>query len=140
MSEFSEIVPSSEFIKVLLIEDDPVTRWMVRLALKKQCYLATSKNAEYALDLYHGYKPHFVLLDINLPGMDGKAFLQRLMRIDPQAYVVMFSSQNTAHNIEESINSGAKGFISKPFTQDILLEHISTCIDERQVARRDEYL
>ncbi len=113
--------------KVLLIEDDPVTRWMVRLALKSECVLATAQDAGKAVSLYLSYRPDMVLLDIGLPGRDGKELLVRLMKIDPGAYVVMFSSQDTAQNVVETIQNGARGFISKPFSRNKLMEYVHAC-------------
>jgi len=49
------------------------------------------------------------------------------MRIDPVAYIVMFSSQDSPENIVETVQKGAKGFISKPFTKEEILKHVSSC-------------
>ncbi len=113
--------------RVLLVEDDPVTRWLVRVALKGTCVLMTAPDAGMAISSYHSYKPDLVLLDIGLPDCDGKELLSRLMRIDPGAYIVMFSSQNAAETIAETIEEGAKGYITKPFTNDAILQYVRTC-------------
>lgn len=113
--------------KVLLVEDDPITRWLVRVALKGECMLATAPDAGKAISSYHAHQPDMVLLDIGLPGRDGKDLLDRLMLIDPGAYIVMFSSESSPENIAETVEKGAKGFIAKPFTKEEILEHISAC-------------
>jgi two-component system chemotaxis response regulator CheY len=113
--------------KVLLVEDDPVTRWMVRLALKGECLLATACDAGKAISSYLAYKPDMVLLDINLPDRNGKDLIQYLLRIDPGAHIIMFSSQNTPEAVEDSLRQGAKGFIAKPFNRDELLRYIARC-------------
>ena len=113
--------------KVLLVEDDPITRWLVRVALKGECILTTAPEADKAMQSYRAYKPDMVLLDIGLPGRDGKELLDALMQIDPRAYIIMFSSQDSPENIVETVQKGAKGFISKPFSKTEILKHISTC-------------
>ncbi len=113
--------------KVLLVEDDPVTRWLVRVALKGECVLLTAPDAGKAINSYHTHKPDMVLLDIGLPDCDGKELLTRLIHMDPGAYVVMFSSQDEPQNIFETIQNGAKGFIVKPFSKDAILEHVEIC-------------
>ena len=113
--------------KVLLIEDDPVTRWMVRVALKGECVLMTAPDAGKAISSYHAYKPDMVLLDIGLPDRDGIDLLTRLLRIDPGAHIIMFSSQSSPEIVVETLNKGAKGFIAKPFTRDNILKHVSAC-------------
>lgn len=123
--------------RVLLIEDDPVTRWMVRLALKGSCVLSTAPDAGKAISAYHACQPDLVLLDIGLPGRDGKDLLSHLMRMDPGAYVVMFSSQDTAENLVETVQKGAKGFITKPFHREDILKHVSSCPLGQTLARKE---
>lgn len=113
--------------KVLLVEDDPVTRWMVRSALKDECFLMTAQDAGKAIATYQSYKPDMVLLDINLPGHDGREVMTRIMKCDPGAYIVMFSSHDTLENIVETIEDGARGFIAKPFSRNKLIHYVQEC-------------
>lgn len=113
--------------RVLLVEDDPVTRWMVRTAVKNDCDLMTAANARRAMVMYRNYKPDLVLLDINLPDMSGKEILSEIMDTDPGAFVVMFSSQDSMENITETMEDGARGFIAKPFRKERLLHYIESC-------------
>lgn len=110
--------------RVLLVEDDPVTRWMVRNALKNVCEFACAPTANRAFSMYSTFNPELVFLDINLPDNNGHNVLQWIMKNDPGAFVVMFSSQNNLNNILESIEKGARGFIGKPFLQEQLFNYI----------------
>lgn len=114
-----------ELTRVLLIEDDPVTRWMVRNSLKNVCEFACAPTANKAFSIYSTFNPELVFLDINLPDNNGHNVLQWIMKNDPGAFVVMFSSQNNLNNIIESIEKGAKGFIGKPFLQEHLFNYVS---------------
>lgn len=113
-----------ERIKVLLIEDDPVTRWMVRNALKEECEFVTAPSASKAYALYESYKPNIIFLDINLPDGNGHAVLEWIIRNDPNACVVMFSGNNNLDNISQAMKNGASGFIAKPFMKDSLLHYV----------------
>jgi two-component system chemotaxis response regulator CheY len=110
--------------KVLLVEDDPVTRWLVRTSLKNTCHLATAQEAYQAMHLYQVYKPDVVFLDINLPGKNGMEVLETLIRMDPGAHIVMFSGLDGIENIASAIEKGAQGFIAKPFNKEKLLYYI----------------
>jgi two-component system chemotaxis response regulator CheY len=123
-----------DFTKVLLIEDDPVTRWMVRHALKDQCQLATAPTAGQAFVLYQAWKPDVVFLDINLPDKNGLDVLKWIKSNDPGAYVVMFSSANNMDNITGALEDGASGFVAKPFLKDSLLHYINRQIGIRYTA------
>lgn len=114
-------------VKVLLVEDDPVVRWMVRNALKNDCDFATAPTANKAFSLYSSYKPDIVFLDIGLPDKSGRDVLAWIMRNDPGACVVMFSSNNNLDNIAGALEDGASGFISKPFLKDSLIHYINNC-------------
>lgn len=113
--------------RVLLVEDDAVTRWIVRTTLKNECLLFTAQTGAAALAAYGNYKPDIVFLDIDLPGMNGQHVLQSILKIDPGAQVVMFSSHNSLNNITDLLDEGAKGFIAKPFNRDRLLQYIQDC-------------
>jgi two-component system, chemotaxis family, chemotaxis protein CheY len=113
--------------KVLLVEDDPVTRWIARTGLKNDCHLATAQDSASALRMYHDYRPDIVFLDISLPGESGRDVLARLLKTDPGAYVVMFSSHDGVDNIVALMVMGARGFIAKPFDREKLLYYIDQC-------------
>lgn len=113
-----------DYTKVLLVEDDPVTRWMVRNALKKNCTFATADTAHKAYSMYGTFQPDIVFLDIGLPDESGRNVLEWIMRNDPGACVVMFSSNDNLDNISNTLEDGASGFIPKPFLKEQLLHYI----------------
>ncbi len=112
--------------RVLLVEDDAVTRWMVRNALKNQCELITAPSANKAFAMYTSFTPDVVFLDINLPDNSGYAVLEWILKNDPGACVVMFSSNGALDNIVGAMEKGACGFISKPFLREHLLYYIES--------------
>ncbi|MDH5722640.1 MAG: response regulator [Alphaproteobacteria bacterium] len=115
---------STENTKVMLVEDDPVTRWLVRNTLKDECDLITAPTANKAFTQYMMYQPEIVFLDVNLPDKSGYEVLQWIIHNDPGACVVMFSSQSHMDNIRDALEAGASGFIGKPFIKDQLLDYI----------------
>jgi CheY-like chemotaxis protein len=122
--DIAETIYRRGFAKVLLVEDDPVTRWMVRHALKNECQLATAATANRAFALYPSWKPDIVFLDINLPDNNGLAVLEWIKRNDPGACVVMFSSINNMDSIAGALETGANGFVAKPFLKESLVHYI----------------
>ncbi len=115
---------NSKRTKVMLVEDDPVTRWMVRNTLKEECELFTAPTANKAFSVYMEQQPDLVFLDINLPDKSGYEVLTWIMRNDPGACVVMFSSNDGMDNIANALEVGASGFIGKPFVKKQLLDYI----------------
>ncbi len=111
--------------RVLLVEDDPVTRWLVRSALKGRCTFSTAATAGQVYSQYHALRPDLVFLDINLPDGSGHAVLQWIMREDYNANVVIFSGMSDFDNMTRALDEGAKGYIHKPFDQNHLLRFIA---------------
>lgn len=114
-------------MKVLLVEDDPVTRWMVRSSLNSECQFITAQNGDKALSLYKSYQPDIVFLDINLPDRDGISVLDWIIKHDSSAYVVMFSSDSQLDTMVNTLEGGAKGFIAKPFRKEQLIHYLDSC-------------
>lgn len=110
--------------RVLLVEDDPVARWMVRNALKGECDLMTASYGSKVFTLYSSFEPHVVFLDINLPDQSGHELLAWITKNDPGAQVIMFSSDNSLQTMTSTFEQGAAGFISKPFLKSQLLEYV----------------
>jgi CheY-like chemotaxis protein len=111
--------------KVLLVEDDKVTRWMVRKALKGSCHLATTPTANQSFLKILSFQPDLILLDINLPDQKGNSVLKWVKHNSPKTNVVMFSSQNDLETISQTLEEGASAFIAKPFLRQQLLDCIN---------------
>jgi DNA-binding NarL/FixJ family response regulator len=115
--------------KVLLVEDDPATRWLVRSALRDKCRLATANTANKAFSICQSYKPDIVFLDIGLPDKSGCEVLKWLARNDPGVQVIIFSGCTDLNIISGALESGARGFIAKPFTKESFLSYIGDPAD-----------
>ncbi len=84
-------------------------------------------NGEAAVDAAGVVRYGLVFLDIEMPGIDGLTALQAIRAIDPEANVVIISSQGTLANVKTAIQLGAKGFLVKPYTKqkvDELVHHL----------------
>ncbi len=110
---------------VLLVDDDAVTRWMVRNTLKNKCNVITASSANQTFSKFNVVQPDIVFLDIDLPDKSGKDVLKWILTNDPGISVVMFSGHNDLDNISESLEQGASGFIAKPFLKEDFLGYIN---------------
>jgi pilus assembly protein CpaE len=115
-----------EIIRVLIVDDIPETRE----SLKKMLYfepdmevVGTAESGEEGIEMARQTKPHVVLMDINMPGLDGISASEAITREVPFAQIVMMSVQSEADYLRRSMLAGARDFLTKPFTMD---EMIST--------------
>lgn len=116
----SEASVSSNTRNVLYIEDDPDNQSLMRHILQRlpayDIKLHTAHNAELGLDLARTHRPEAILMDINLPGMNGIEAVIRLKSIEETRGipVIAISADATPHAIEFAMNSGFEGYITKP--------------------------
>src|SRR5437899_1621300 len=121
-------------IRVLIVDDIPETRDHLTKLLGFESDIevvaAASSGAE-ALELAGRLLPDVVLMDINMPDMDGITATERLSSQIPTLSVVMMSVQGEADYLRRSMLAGAREFLVKPFSSDELTGSI------RQVYARD---
>ncbi len=120
--------------EIMIVEDDLFSQKLIGNALKSKYKLSMSSDGAGALMSYVNKAPDVLFLDIGLPDMNGHEVLERIFKLDPDAYVVMFSGNGDKENVMKAVDLGAKGFVGKPFTQERLLQYIekSPFIQEKQ--------
>jgi two-component system chemotaxis response regulator CheY len=107
----------------LVVDDSRVVRKVARRILEANGYAVTEAgNGQEALTTCRGSMPDCVLLDWNMPVMDGLSFLKALRsEFGPDNPPVVFcTTENDMNHIEAAITGGAQEYIMKPFDEDIL--------------------
>ena len=110
--------------KILIADDTALMRELIRGALPTEEYtiVGEAKSGVDAVEMYKSTNPDAMILDINMPKMNGIDALSEIMKIDPKAKVIMCSDQKYDSMIMMALKKGAKDFVIKPFTSyDILL-------------------
>jgi len=121
-------------IRVLIVDDIPETRDHLTKLLGFESdidVVGAAGSGEEALRVAVELNPDVVLMDINMPDMDGIATTERLASAAPAAAVVMMSVQGEADYLRRSMLAGAREFLVKPFSSDELTSSI------RQVHTRE---
>ena len=118
---------------VLIVDDIPVNIILLKTMLARtNVKILTAVNGQEALDLVRQLKPNVVLLDIQMPVMNGMEVLKEI-KSDPNlknTAVIMVSAYTSPEDIEQSMNLGASGFIKKPVIMDILLSTVTAELDK----------
>ncbi len=119
--------------RILVVDDQREILAVTSLVLQSAGYSTeTACSGDEALDRVSSEPFDLVLLDINMPGMDGWETL-RLLRADDQLdqlVVIMFSVKSEVSDKVHSLQEGASGFISKPYEVDALVERIDRALQE----------
>jgi len=107
--------------KILVIDDDARDRGLLVAVLEERGYeVILADNGRTGLMLCHRQTPDAVVLDLNMPGIDGRSILQQLRILHPTLPVVVFSGLSTEEVEQEMLNQGATAFIQKAFSLDQL--------------------
>ena len=111
---------------ILICDDAAFMRMMIKDILTKNGYTVAgeAENGAKAVEKYAELHPDLVLMDITMPEMDGIQALKKIKESHPQASVIMCSAMGQQAMVIESIQSGAKDFIVKPFQADRVLEAV----------------
>jgi two-component system chemotaxis response regulator CheY len=107
---------------ILLVEDDPFTLQLVKIAFKENFEVITAETARQALVYYQRHLPDMTFLDIQLPDGNGIDLLGQMKKVDDESYIIMLSSHSQKEKIIDCLQHGAKGFIAKPFTRQRLVD------------------
>ena len=116
--------------KVMICDDAAFMRMMIKDILTKNGYnvVGEAENGIKAVEKYNETKPDLVLMDITMPEMDGIQALKKIKEADAGALVIMCSAMGQQAMVIESIQSGAKDFIVKPFQADRVLEAVKKVV------------
>ena len=117
---------------ILIVDDAAFMRMMIKDILTKNGYnvIAEAENGLKAIDKYNETKPDLVLMDITMPEMDGLQALKKIKGADANAKIIMCSAMGQQAMVIDSIQSGAKDFIVKPFQAERVLEAVKKVIGE----------
>lgn len=113
--------------KVMIVDDAMFMRAVLKNILEKEGYeiVAEASNGLEAVSNFEKYQPDIVTMDITMPEMDGIVALKEILKIDSKAKVCMVSAMGQDQVIIESVKSGAKDFIVKPFHAEDVLSKMS---------------
>ena len=116
--------------RILICDDAAFMRMMIKDILTKNGYeiAAEAENGLKAVEKYTETKPDLVMMDITMPEMDGIQALKKIKQVDAGANIIMCSAMGQQAMVIESIQSGARDFIVKPFNQDRVLEAVKKAV------------
>ena len=128
----------SEHIRVVIVDDIAETREHLTKLLSFESdidVVGAAASGEEAVELAGKLQPDILLMDINMPGMDGIATTERISATFPMTSIIMMSVQGEADYLRRSMLAGAREFLVKPFSSDELTASIRQ-VHIREKAKR----
>jgi len=127
--------------RVLVVDDEKGIREALTQLLEYEDIEARACASGFeALSLYPEFRPHLVLLDVKMQGMDGLETLRKLRELDPRAQVVMISGHGTIQTAVEATQLGAYDFLEKPLDTDRILLTLRNALEHVDLASENARL
>jgi signal transduction histidine kinase len=128
----------SETIRVLVVDDEPPVRKMLKIILEHAGYdCDVASNGEEALRILAENKIAVMITDINMPGMDGIE-LTRKVKAQMDVDIIVITGQGQDHSYAKIITAGASDFIEKPVATNELILRLQRVLRERILLNRQK--
>jgi putative two-component system response regulator len=123
----------TETARILIVDDEPVNLKLLDKMLSAQGYndLVLIQDPRQVIDIYQQQATDLILLDINMPHLDGFAVLEQLKALDAPLLppVVILTAQHGQDFLLRALNAGARDFVTKPFDRNELLARVRNMLD-----------
>jgi YesN/AraC family two-component response regulator len=117
--------------KVLVADDEPHIRKFVGMILKQLGIktILEAANGQEAVEAFERERPEVVLLDVNMPFMNGVEALKKIKEIDATCVAIILTSLATVETVDAAVALGAAGYIRKDAPRDEILSDLAETID-----------
>ncbi len=121
--------------KALIVDDEYHIRKYISLVLRSMgvATICEASNGAEGVDAFEREQPDLVLLDVNMPIMDGIEALLKIRSLKPDACIVMLTSLATRHTVEQAIEGGALHYIRKDTPRDELIALLNGTLAEKNL-------
>lgn len=117
--------------KVLIVDDEPDTLEIIQALLVVEGYeVLTAPTGEEGVKKAIEEKPEVILMDINLPGIDGNEALRMIRQNNPLQCVIILTAFATVENAIQALKEGATDFVKKPFENEHLIHIVNQALDK----------
>lgn len=118
--------------RVLIVDDSRTSRRFLNNMLTEAGYevVAEAVDGEDGVKKYEELRPDIVTMDITMPKLDGIDAVSEIIKIDPEAKIIMVTAAGQKSNIVEALKRGAADFIQKPFESSAILSVVEKVMEE----------
>ena len=119
--------------RVLVVDDDPIMLTLIkRLASKYVSHVQVASDGVAGLEMWRTWQPNVIITDILMPRMDGLEMSEIIKADDPDAQIIVITSDKDDENLHRALAIGVERYISKPVDMLLLADAISKCVRDRK--------
>lgn len=129
--------PDGTPIKVMAVDDSPITRKMIKKALQPEGFVIVGEagNGKEAVELYPQIQPDIITMDVTMPVMDGLAAASAIKAVNTSQKIIMLSAMGDNDIIAEARALGINDFCSKPFKPEQMVNKILETLGKGEVTK-----
>ncbi|MFN9993437.1 MAG: response regulator [Phycisphaerales bacterium] len=123
-------------MKILLVDDSKTMRNIQKAVLAQLGHtdILEACDGQDALSRAPGYKPDLMLVDWNMPNMDGLSFVKAWRQTNKTTPIIMVTTEAEKSRVIEAIKAGVNNYVVKPFTPDLLSQRIGETLAKCGIA------
>jgi len=125
---------------ILIVDDEPGARESLEVILEDDYQVLSAASGQEALETLQKKPIDLVLLDVNMPNMDGLTALREIKQQDEEIDVVMVSALNQARKAVDAIKLGAYDYITKPYEPEDILSTVNRVISKQKLYKELDFL
>lgn len=126
--------------RILICDDEGIVRqslqYMIEKAFGDECELEYARNGRTAIELAESFHPDIILMDIQMPGINGIEAMQEIRKEDKHVVFIVLTAYDKFEYTQKSIDVGVMSYLTKPINRDVLTDTLRRAI--RQVKERRE--
>jgi two-component system chemotaxis response regulator CheY len=119
-------------MRILLVDDSKTMRNIQRAVLAQLGHteILEACDGQDALSKAPAYRPELILVDWNMPNMDGLSFVKAWRAVNKQTPIMMVTTEAEKARVIEAIKAGVNNYVVKPFTPDLLAQRINETLSK----------
>src|SRR4030043_1418652 len=125
---------------ILIVDDEPGARESLGVILEDDYQVLSVGNGQEAMETFQKVPINLILLDVNMPDMDGLTVLRKIKEQDEEIDVIMVSALNQARKAVDAIKLGAYDYITKPYEPEDILSTVNRVISKQKLYKELDFL
>ncbi|HED52995.1 MAG TPA: response regulator [Phycisphaerales bacterium] len=120
-------------MRILLVDDSKTMRSIQKSVLAQigHTEIEEACDGQDALSKVGAFQPELMLVDWNMPNMDGITFVKHIRQTDKTTPIIMVTTESEKTRVIEAIKAGVNNYVVKPFTPDALSQRINETLNKK---------
>lgn len=127
-------------VRILICDDEGIVqeslKFMIQKSFGDECELESAKNGRAAIELAESFRPDIILMDIQMPGINGIEAMQEIRKENRNTIFIVLTAYDKFEYTQHSISVGVMAYLTKPISKDTLTETLRSAM--KKVAERKE--